>query len=144
MTYASYLMRKRGECDDQQKGTNSMNSLRVSLTNENPKVFKHTFRNGLTVEGTLDQVQRVAQALGETLGNDGVFYLSSTRGLIRIADMSASHIRNAFMKRQREHNENGRFLVGRRLLQHLQQLDNDVTYRALLVEYGKRVARGEE
>ena len=121
-----------------------MNSLRVNLVNESAKTFKHTFRNGLTVEGTIEQVQRVAQALGEQLGNDGVFYLSSTRGLIRIADMSASHIRNAFMKRVREHNDNARYLTGRRLLQHIQQLDNDVTYRALLVEYGKRVARGEE
>lgn len=145
MTYASYLMRKRGECD-KGKEEKMNNQFVNSLIREHGKeqTMKYTFRDGLTVEGTLAQVQQIARLKGETIGNDGVYYASSTRGLVRIADMDASHIRNAMLKRMREQADQLRGVTGRRLLQQLQANDNDVTIRALLVEYGKRVARGEE
>jgi hypothetical protein len=66
--------------------------------------MKITLPNGMSLEGTLEQVRAAATALGyaNTLGNDGVHYLSESRGLIPIASMDSAHIRNAILKIYRE------------------------------------------
>ena len=66
--------------------------------------MKYTFKTGLTVEGTFDEVQKVAKLLGENLVIDPKevpigYYLSETRGLIAISDMEDNHIKNALCKR---------------------------------------------
>lgn len=57
-----------------------------------------TLRNGLILEGTPEQVAQTARKLGESVGNDGIWYLSHSRGLIRIADMNEEHLRNALRR----------------------------------------------
>jgi hypothetical protein len=62
--------------------------------------MKYTLRNGATLEGTPDQIVAVARSLGETVNfDDGLHYLSATRGLMLIRDMDLNHLRNALVKR---------------------------------------------
>lgn len=56
--------------------------------------------NGITVEGTLDQINSVRKTFGydALFSPDGVHYKSQSRGVIKIADMNDTHIKNAIRK----------------------------------------------
>lgn len=57
--------------------------------------------NGLVVEGTAEQIKKVADAFG--LKNPlGPTYKSETHGEMLISDMLDSHLRNAMLKNVRE------------------------------------------
>ena len=62
---------------------------------------RYTLPNGVTLEGTIEQIRTIAKTLGYTVNFQG-YYESSTRGLVKIADMETSHIRNAMSKLYRE------------------------------------------
>lgn len=65
--------------------------------------YKYTFVSG-TVEGTLDQLVKVASALGETLDMSklprmvGTYYSESKGVYVNIGDMNDVHIKNALCK----------------------------------------------
>lgn len=64
--------------------------------------MKHKFKNGVTVEGTLAQIQEMAEKLGEPLEREPGTYLSDSLGkVVKISDMSYMHLRNAILKRFR-------------------------------------------
>lgn len=133
MTYASYLARKCGKCNSQRIKERENNIM----TTEKIKV---TLPNGLTLEGTPSQVASAASAFGFSLGNDGVHYLSSTRGLIRISDMDSTHLRNAMLKAYRKWAES---LSGKTSYQIITELRNgptDKTLVGMIAEFAKRVA----
>jgi len=71
--------------------------------------MKYTFKNGATVEGTLDQILSIAKGLGETINLSKLsdlprgYYKSSTKGILKIGDMNTSHIRSALLKMSRSH-----------------------------------------
>ena len=69
---------------------------------EREKNMRVKLSNGLVLEGTPSQVAETARKLGENVGNDGIWYLSSSRGLIRIVDMQEEHLRNALGRLLRE------------------------------------------
>lgn len=97
--------------------------------------------NGMTVSGTSDQVNDVLAKLGYgSLGNDGIYYRSQSRGLIRIVDMDENHLRNAMLKMYREWAADLSNQRGIQLLQNLSNgPSNNVTFVALLKEYAKKV-----
>lgn len=62
--------------------------------------MKVTLPNGITLEGTIDQINAVRKTFGyaELFVADGVHYKSQSKGIIRIADMNDMHIKNAIRK----------------------------------------------
>ena len=87
--------------------------------------------NGVTMEGTPEQLSEVARKLGVELDNDGIWYRSESRGLIRIVDMDENHIKNTIAKRYREHFANLKSLEGSFFTDALQG-PNDKTTNALV------------
>lgn len=70
--------------------------------------MKYTFKNGAKVEGTYDQIEKMAIALSEKIDTtkiDGIiagYYKSETKGLVKITEMAEFHLRNALVKRGKE------------------------------------------
>lgn len=118
MTYASYLARRRGECEDQQ--------------NERKQLMKIQLANGLWLEGTASQLVEAATKLGQALGNDGTYYLSQSRGLIRIDQMDQQHVRNALLKLHREWVSTLTTLNDRQLSNALTTGNQNATFLALV------------
>ena len=54
--------------------------------------------DGTKVEGSPDKVARVLSGFNISLDANN-FYLSSTKGLVRIKDMATNHIKNAIVKK---------------------------------------------
>jgi hypothetical protein len=70
-------------------------------------MIKITLPNGLTVEGTPEQVNQVATGLGFGYGsvvnvNPSLYYSSDSKGLVRIDGMELHHLRNAVLKMYKE------------------------------------------
>jgi len=59
--------------------------------------IKLSLPNGLTVEGPAHEVSLLARSFGVGL-NDGIHYNSTSRGLVKISEMSTQHIKNALRK----------------------------------------------
>ena len=118
MTYASYLARRRGECEDQR--------------NERKQLMKIQLANGLWLEGTASQLVEAATKLGQALGNDGTYYLSQSRGLIRIDQMDQQHVRNALLKLHREWVSTFPTLNDRQLSNALTTGNQNATFLALV------------
>jgi hypothetical protein len=63
----------------------------------------YTFKNGATITGTPKQIMDMAAALGETVDAAKLgavpkgYYHSSSKGMIRIADMHTVHVVNALL-----------------------------------------------
>lgn len=57
--------------------------------------------NGVVLTGPAHEIAAVAKALGAPLEGDGLHYNSSSRGLVKISEMSTQHIKNAIRKRYR-------------------------------------------
>jgi hypothetical protein len=105
-------------------------------------MVKETLPNGMTFEGTAAQLREVKKALGIFVA-DGVHYNSSTKGVVEIAKMEDTHIKNAIRK----------IITGkvqaldtratnRDFLTNLQNLTaGDVTLVGLVMELAKRINR---
>lgn len=73
--------------------------------------INHKFQNGLEVTGTLEEVITIAKTLGLKLdiasflakngGHLSGYYNSTSKGMIKISDMTDVHIRRALLKRAR-------------------------------------------
>lgn len=76
--------------------------------------MKYQFKNGVNVEGTMEQILEIAKTLKETVdlkkiegGIPRGYYLSESKGeVVKIKDMHATHIRAALLKQSKEHFEN--------------------------------------
>lgn len=97
--------------------------------------------NGIKMTGTAAQLAEVARKLGANIGNDGVHYLSSSRGLIRIDQMSEEHLLRTIRKRIREAAQSVQTLEGIEFLTGVSNANNDVTTRAMLTQYQLLVSR---
>lgn len=99
-----------------------------------------TLPNGLKVEGTPDQINKVAQTFGysDVIG-EGTYYKSDTHGYIRIVEMDTRHLRNAMLKMYRNWVTS---LSGetddRALVFKLRDGITDKTFMALLAEFIRR------
>ncbi len=60
-----------------------------------------TLTNGVTIKGEPKKVAETLIEMGQGI-NDGVHYLSESKGLVKIADMHPMHIKNAICKSYRD------------------------------------------
>jgi hypothetical protein len=69
------------------------------------KPITYKFENGVETTGTIEQLLKVAEALGEKLRPETIdsvprgYYLSSSKGLVHVNSMTDFHIRRALVKR---------------------------------------------
>ena len=105
--------------------------------------MKVQFPNGMVVEGTLEQVRDVARTLGQRIPalDDGIWYNSTSKGLIRIADMETTHLRNALLRRYREAVANLSTLSNTEVAREVQS-PSDKTLVGLMAEFVLRWNRG--
>ena len=106
--------------------------------------MKVTLPNGMTVEGTYDQVRDVLGKLGASVPElnslgDSTHYNSSTKGWILISDMETYHLRNAVLKHYAEWLNDLRALDTRLVYQSLVNGPKNVTLLAMLRELGRRI-----
>ena len=103
---------------------------RTTTTTQPEPKYKYSFTSG-TVEGTLEQLVKVACALGETLDMSklprmtGTYWSESKQTYLRIGDMNDIHIRNALCKR------------GSTYLQTLDRKGTSVTNKEFLAAFCK-------
>jgi len=99
--------------------------------------MKLTLSNGVTVEGTLPQIEAVAKAFGlQVPVDDGIHYASTTRGVVKISEMSTQHLVNAIRKIYRLNADNLPTDPAK-LLETLRS-NNTVTLLALVRELASR------
>ncbi len=66
--------------------------------------YSYKFKNGSSINGNVAQIMEVAKILGEEVdaAQLGIipkgYYMSETKGLIKISDMNPLHIKNALTK----------------------------------------------
>lgn len=61
--------------------------------------IKVTLPNGMKVEGTADQIENMAKALGfSNVFDPSKYYTSDSRGVMLISAMNTTHLRNAILK----------------------------------------------
>src|SRR5882724_944896 len=124
MTYASYMMRVRGECNERKE------TMQLNI-------------NGVVMNGTPEQLAEIARKLGHDLGNDGVFYLSDSRGLVKIVDMDESWLRNAIAKRYRNWANTLNTLAGVDFVRAVTNGPNDATTKAMVVQHAQLVRKAQ-
>jgi hypothetical protein len=91
---------------DDQGMINRYDTLRFVSTNPVPVVPKtetYTLPDGMVLTGTHEQIQGYLDKLGLGVEGDGIHYVSSSKGLIKIRDMNTKHLINAFLKQYREY-----------------------------------------
>ncbi len=98
---------------------------------------------GVTLEGPTHEIAQIAKSMGTTLAPDK-YYNSDSRGMLLITEMQTAHIRNAMLKMYRAWTEDLSGLKGIHLVGALRNGNDNPTFLALLTEYVKRVARGDE
>lgn len=102
---------------------------------------KYTFPNGMIVEGTLTQIQEVGRVLGYTVNMK--LYRSSTHGLMPIASMEDTHLKNALLARYRAWaNDLSGVKGARELISALRNGPSDEEFLNLMTEYVTRVTNG--
>jgi hypothetical protein len=71
------------------------------------EVIEHTFSDGTKFVGTFDQLEKVASALGMKITGVGKtprgYYMSDSKGLVKITEMNDHHIRRALVKRSKDY-----------------------------------------
>lgn len=100
--------------------------------------MKVTLPNGLTLEGLPEQVADTARRLGVSLGEDGVYYMSSSLGLVKISEMGEQHLRNAILKRERARLDELKSLDLKTFLRKLANGTDDITTLAMVRELAGR------
>ena len=70
----------------------------------------YKFSTGAEITGTVEEIEKVAKALGEKLDYSVFkgkiprgFYPSKSKGVIRVADMGEFHLRRALLKRTKDY-----------------------------------------
>jgi hypothetical protein len=114
----------------------------VNQTKGVKNMVRETLPNGMIFEGTAAQLLEVKKALGIFVEN-GVHYNSSTKGIIEIAKMEDTHIKNAVRKLiTTKVQAMDTRATNRDFLTNLQNLTaGDVTLVGLVMELAKRINR---
>lgn len=98
----------------------------------------YTFKNGLTVTGTIEQIKQVGQTFGE-VPQIGALYNSSTHGLVPIRTMDTTHIRNALLKKMRNWVDDLKSVSDKEVLQATQFFSLDTEFVELRKEFNTRI-----
>lgn len=104
--------------------------------------MKITLKNGITVEGTLEQVSSIARMYGETVTvEDGLHYFSQSKGLILIRTMETQHLRHALLKRYTTFVDSLKTLTNDRVAAEISN-PSDKTLVGLMAEFSRRKIAG--
>jgi hypothetical protein len=90
------------------KATSTTGTKRVAARKSaTAAVIEHTFEDGTKFSGTFEQLEKVAKALGLSITGIGKapkgYYMSESKGLVKISDMNEYHIRRALIKRSKDY-----------------------------------------
>jgi len=93
--------------------------------------------NGLLLEGTHSQIIDSLEKWG--LSGDGVFYMSDSKGLVLIAEMQSTHLRNAILKLYKEW-LNELYAIGnpKEVVERIVEGIKDKTWIAMVKELSRR------
>lgn len=101
--------------------------------------MKITLPNGMTLEGSTEQIHSTAKLLGYgNVFDPSKFYKSSHMGMILIADMKSDHVKNALLKMYRAWVESLSGMTPSEVAMQVTQGPNDKTFIALFQELSKR------
>jgi hypothetical protein len=106
--------------------------------------LNHTFPDGTSFNGTFEQLQKVASALGMKITGISVcprgYYTSESKGLVKISEMNDYHIRRALLKRSKDYFAEifDKDDTNREFIQKYSQLLDDQTVFDLCTELTKR------
>lgn len=99
--------------------------------------IKHTFKSGLTVEGTKEEVKLVAKAIGESISP---IYKSSSKGDVPVDEMNEIHLRNAILLHLRDYftQKNFKNMDNESFIDNVEEINDDVI-KMLMDELKRRV-----
>lgn len=101
--------------------------------------MKITLKDGMTLEGTEEQIISTMERLG--LSGDGMFYRSESKGLVLIKEMQSLHLRNAILKFYKEWlDELYKLPEPKDVVKAILDGINDPTWIAMVEELSKRDA----
>lgn len=109
--------------------------------------MKYKLKSGAEVSGSIEEIMKVAKALGEILDLSKLgaipagYYESSHDGLIKISDMNDMHIRNALLKLSKKHFEtlgSQKSLSNKEFMKQYTELTDDKVVFDLFNELNKR------
>lgn len=103
------------------------------------KKTTYKFKSGTEVTGTVEEIQKIGKALGESVDLSG-FYESSTHGLVKISEMATPHLRNAIVKATKDRLETIRKkkLTDKEFVNEYLNVGEDKTIVNLFTELNKR------
>ena len=116
--------------------TINVSEKNLEVVKEN-NTMKLNLKGGVTVEGTPEEVMKIAKQLGVDLIAEG-YYNSSTHGLIKISDMDTRHVTNATLKAYRTFVEGLSKLSLPDLINAMQNGPSDKEFNNLFAELVKR------
>mgnify|MGYP000890484096 FL=1 len=98
--------------------------------------MKHTFKSGASFEGTKEELQAVAKALGESISP---IYRSVTKGDIPVDEIHENHLKNAILSHCRDFytQKNFKYLSNEEFLERFEEKDE--TINMLLTELKSRI-----
>ena len=73
------------------------------------KKITYTLSTGATINGTVEDIIKIVTALGDKLDAKQIgscppgYYISETKGLVKLSEMSTGHVKNALLKVTREY-----------------------------------------
>ena len=97
-----------------EKKASSLRKARKSVTASastvsTEKKINYVFENGMEINGTIDQIEKVAKTMGlkvnyKSIGYRPVgFYPSASKGMVKISEMIDYHLRRALLKEAKEY-----------------------------------------
>lgn len=116
-----------------------MKNILQKLIQTRRKIMKITLANGLTIEGTQEQITETLKTLGFSGLGTSTLYFSESRGAIQITEMNSIHLRNAILKYYGEwvkslHDIKEPKEVVKKIIEGV----DDVTWLAMVKELSKR------
>ena len=129
-------------------GFKSKVAEKESITTPSPVTeikITHTFKTGLEVTGTLEQIQSVGKLIGEIFNPADAlkgYYMSESKGLIKLSEMKTAHLRRALLKHARTYYENMYVAEdsNTEFLEKFVDLASDETISALYEEIYSRIS----
>jgi hypothetical protein len=87
--------------------TSKTTATKKAAVKKTVDVIEHTFTDGTKFTGTIEQIKKVASALGmKVTGLSKVpkgYYMSESQGLVKVSEMHDHHIRRALVKRSKDY-----------------------------------------
>jgi len=72
------------------------------MTKKIEKPMRVTLKSGVVIEGSGDEFQKLIKELGGVKEDDGIHYMSESKGVVTISSMNSVHIKNAIAKQYRD------------------------------------------